>query len=156
MELLFYINIFWCAHLTTVPVFSSFHMNQNWVQESILALLWPHFNLVFWMRRVSNQQPLDCELSTLTTRLYCHPIFGTVAIKIWFQFVGVKPHEVTRDARSHLASSPKSFRNNRKSSRELSEAECDREIRMKGNLPPTYLHEHQQHRRSKNWSNSFV
>jgi len=43
-------------------------MNQNWVQESILAWLWPHFHLVFWMRQDQNTQTFDHESSSLTTR----------------------------------------------------------------------------------------
>ncbi len=56
-----------------LPVFSYFQMNQNWVQKSILAWLWPHFHLVFWMRQVLNPQRLDHESSSLTTRPDCRP-----------------------------------------------------------------------------------
>jgi len=50
-------------------------MNQNCAQELILALFWHHFHLVYWMRRDLNPQPFDCELSLLTTRPDCHPLF---------------------------------------------------------------------------------
>jgi len=46
-------------------------MNQNWVQELILAWLWPHFHLVFWMKQDLTPQPFDCEPSSLTTRPDC-------------------------------------------------------------------------------------
>jgi len=55
-------NIFWCAPFGYLH-FSYFSIvNQNWVQESILAWLWPHFNIVFWMRRDLNTKPFDRKL----------------------------------------------------------------------------------------------
>ncbi len=43
-----FVNTFWCAPFGYL-YFST--INQNWVQESILAWLWPHFHLVYWMRQ---------------------------------------------------------------------------------------------------------
>jgi len=37
------------------------------MQESILAWLWPHSNLVFWMRQYFNPQPFHRESSLLAT-----------------------------------------------------------------------------------------
>ncbi len=51
-------------------------MNQNWVQELILAWLLTHFHLVFWIRRDSNPQPSDREPSSLTTGPDLHPLFS--------------------------------------------------------------------------------
>jgi len=49
--------------------FSEFStMNQNLVQELILAWLWLQFHLVYWMRRDSNPQSFNRESSSLTTR----------------------------------------------------------------------------------------
>jgi len=59
-------------HLTTCTCFAYFStINHNWQQKSILAWLWPHFHLVYWMRRDLNPQPFDCELTLLTTRPDC-------------------------------------------------------------------------------------
>jgi hypothetical protein len=60
-------------------------MKQNWVQELILAWLWPHFHLVFWMRRDSNPQPSNSEWSLITTRqsIYCCQKMEKYDIK-WF------------------------------------------------------------------------
>jgi len=62
---------FWCVPFGYLYFyyFSYFStMNQNWAQESILAWLWPHFHLVYWLRWDSNPQPFDCELSLLSAR----------------------------------------------------------------------------------------
>ncbi len=52
------LNFFW--------IFST--MNQNRVQESILAWLQPHFHLACWVRWDLNPQSFDCESSLRTTR----------------------------------------------------------------------------------------
>jgi len=73
-QLLFHQNILWLTFFSKyffgVPIwlhvfFSA--MNQTWVQELILAWFWPHFHLVYWMRRDLNPQPFNCESSLLTT-----------------------------------------------------------------------------------------
>jgi len=61
----FFNIFFWCAPFGCL-YFST--MNQNWVQEWILAWFWTHFNLVYWMRQDSNPQPFDRESSLLTTK----------------------------------------------------------------------------------------
>ncbi len=66
-----FLNIFWCGYL----YFPYFQMKQNWVQESILAQLWPHFHLLSRLRWESNPQPFDGELSLLTTRLVWRTLF---------------------------------------------------------------------------------
>jgi hypothetical protein len=45
-----------------------FQIEPELVQELISAWLLPHFHLVYWLRRDLNPQPLDRELSLLTTR----------------------------------------------------------------------------------------
>ncbi len=58
----FFINkIFWRALFGGYLYFLYFQMNQNWVQKLILAWLWHHFLLVYWMRQDSNPQPINRE-----------------------------------------------------------------------------------------------
>ncbi len=71
-------KFFAVPHLATCifPVFNT--INQNWVHESILAWLWPHFHVVLWMRWDSNPQPFDSESSqSLTDALVvlCFPTY---------------------------------------------------------------------------------
>jgi len=97
-ELFDFIYRLWCWYQPTffnlvyaiwLPVFFLFlhTMNHNWVQESILTWLWPHFHLVYWVRQDSiltwlwphfhlvnlvrqdlNSKPFNHESSSITTR----------------------------------------------------------------------------------------
>ncbi len=55
---------FWCTPFR----YLMYQVNQNWVQDSILAWLCPHFHQVVWMRQDSNPQPFHRDSSFLTTR----------------------------------------------------------------------------------------
>jgi hypothetical protein len=51
------------------------------VQKSILAGLWHHFHLVYWMRQDSNPQPIDHESNLPTSRPDCHRPKNWIRIK---------------------------------------------------------------------------
>jgi hypothetical protein len=61
--------IFCCVPHLAIYILQNFQIDQNWVQELILAWVKPHFHLVYWMKRDSNPQLLDHETSLLTSEL---------------------------------------------------------------------------------------
>jgi len=70
---------FWCDPFGYLYFFIFLQSTRiECIYLSILAWLWPHYHLVYWMRRDSNPQPIDRVSNSLTTRPDRCPIHTAV------------------------------------------------------------------------------
>ena len=70
---IYFFNVFFCCAPLAAFIFLS-----SWTRLH-------HFHLVFWMRRDSNQQPFDCESSSLPTKPGLHPLGLIYTFRVFFE-----------------------------------------------------------------------